>query len=154
MGTWSVPWETVETARAFQARMAAPWMASVERRTEPDFGPSRVGDRLQTGPDGELVHLRDGVPLEPIGERTFWDWEAEGLYGLFGNDSLFDDLGAAADELQAPFDVRDRIHEHLVEIVVDLKVGDWITAEQVPAVDLVRAALGMEPMGGSDAMTG
>ncbi len=125
MGTWSVPWEDEETLARFEARMGEPWMAEATKELEPDHGPLKVGDEQRPAPDGTMeLWRRSGLlrrwkKVEPIGTKESWSAEAPDLYGLFGDDSLFDELYDRVQEEQGAFDVRPLVRARLMEILDD-----------------------------------
>ena len=92
MGTWSVPWQTMESAREFGERMGRPWIAVVKEVEYLDFGTIRVGDRRSLGEDEEIKVFRGGERVQPIGTVTAFGWDAEALGRLCGDDHLVIDL--------------------------------------------------------------
>ena len=151
MGTWSVPWEDDEQLEAFLARMDDPWMAVVSRQEVPDTGPGQAGDVHRAGPDGPLTlyrrsgFLRRWKRVPPIGTTPVWDAEAPGLYGLLGDDELFDTLTEEAEARQAEFDVRPLVRERLRAILEEFG-AELGAPEDRSRLERLRAAMGLPPL--------
>lgn len=146
MGTWADPFGDIETAERLIARMAEPWIATVTRETSPDFGPLRVGDVHKPGPYGDLtLYRKSGLfrrlkPVAPIGTTESWDWDAEELYHILGNDTLFDALCDEAERRKEDFDIRPFVRAQLREMIDEF--GDDLASEEEPeALEMVRALL-------------
>ena len=152
MGTWSVPYQDTKSANKFAKLMAKPWKAMVTKAEDTKAKPQLKKVALRKDRSGRTIWGMKKVMPKSSTKSTTYSWEVEDLYNLFGDDVLFDILGALATKRKRGLDARKEIKNRLYDFVKResfhyKEVGRFSDKRfTLPAMNKVRKVLGWDPL--------